>query len=299
MTLALGGCSLFHQHAWRKATCTEPKTCIYCGETMGEPLGHSWKDATCTEPRTCTVCGATKGDPLEHTFADATCTEPRTCTVCGATDGEALGHDGVWKTTSVNIVTATRSMRQVCSRCGKELDSKTEEVDTFVDGKVFTFTPEEVVTRLQNAWDSQKQDVFVLKFEYSVNSKGWANFDFYNKNHVWLGWGLFYDVNGQAIEASNVNAQIASVRIIAGPVSDFKEDTLFYLDEQLLGPCASAVDPTIKKGDVYTDPIEENLYSMTDGKSLNGLFYTCSYNKEKGYFYMDVDIDAAETQTYL
>ena len=27
-------------HKWKEATCTEPKTCVYCGMTEGEPLGH-------------------------------------------------------------------------------------------------------------------------------------------------------------------------------------------------------------------------------------------------------------------
>lgn len=25
-------------HKWKEATCTEPKTCVYCGMTEGEPL---------------------------------------------------------------------------------------------------------------------------------------------------------------------------------------------------------------------------------------------------------------------
>ena len=33
-------------HKWKEATCTEPKTCVYCGMTEGEPLGHDWKAAT-------------------------------------------------------------------------------------------------------------------------------------------------------------------------------------------------------------------------------------------------------------
>lgn len=27
-------------HKWKEATCTETKTCVYCGMTEGEPLGH-------------------------------------------------------------------------------------------------------------------------------------------------------------------------------------------------------------------------------------------------------------------
>ena len=40
-------------HKWKEATCTEPKTCVYCGMTEGEPLGHDWKAATINYPKTC------------------------------------------------------------------------------------------------------------------------------------------------------------------------------------------------------------------------------------------------------
>ena len=39
-------------HKWKEATCTEPKTCVYCGMTEGEPLGHDWKAATINYPKT-------------------------------------------------------------------------------------------------------------------------------------------------------------------------------------------------------------------------------------------------------
>lgn len=109
MVLAVCACALFHQHTWKDATCTEPKTCTGCGETEGEALGHTWIEATCTEPKTCSACGATEGEALGHTWADATCTEPKTCTVCGATEGEVLGHS--WKN-------ATCTKPKTCSVCG-------------------------------------------------------------------------------------------------------------------------------------------------------------------------------------
>ena len=109
MYCVLCSCKLFHQHIWKHATCTEPKTCIGCGETEGNALGHIWAEATCTEPRTCLVCGATEGEALGHILVEATCTEPKTCPVCGATEGEALGH--TW-------VEATCIMPKTCSVCG-------------------------------------------------------------------------------------------------------------------------------------------------------------------------------------
>lgn len=96
-------------HEWAEATCTEPATCIKCGETEGSALGHDWQEATCTEPKTCSRCGETRGD-VSHTWVDATCTEPKTCSVCGLTDGEALGHN--WEE-------ATCTEPATCSRCGE------------------------------------------------------------------------------------------------------------------------------------------------------------------------------------
>lgn len=106
--LLLTGCACSHE--WRDATCTEPKTCVKCGEVTGVAAGHDWESATCTEPKTCDVCGKTRGDPLGHTWQEATCETPRTCALCGATDGEASGHQ--WQD-------ATCTEPKTCSICGK------------------------------------------------------------------------------------------------------------------------------------------------------------------------------------
>lgn len=53
------------EHQWVDATCTEPKTCAACGETVGEALGHKWKNADYDHPKTCTVCGETEGTAVE------------------------------------------------------------------------------------------------------------------------------------------------------------------------------------------------------------------------------------------
>lgn len=123
-------------HEWKNATCTEPKTCLKCGEVegmalghkrvdanceeamtcvrcnmvKGEALGHKWEDATCTQPKTCAVCGKTEGTPLEHEWLQATCTEAKQCTLCGEIDGEALGH----KWDAANCIEP-----KTCSVCGK------------------------------------------------------------------------------------------------------------------------------------------------------------------------------------
>lgn len=48
-------------HQWKNATCTEPVTCVLCGETAGDAIGHQWANATYTTPKTCVICGKTEG----------------------------------------------------------------------------------------------------------------------------------------------------------------------------------------------------------------------------------------------
>ena len=60
----LSGCC---NHEWQEATCTEPRTCVKCGETEGEALGHDYSEWQVTvEPtysadgeqaKTCSRCG--------------------------------------------------------------------------------------------------------------------------------------------------------------------------------------------------------------------------------------------------
>lgn len=80
ITLMIFGCEKTHEHTWKDATCTAPKTCTRCGVTDGTALGHNWKDATCTAPKTCVRCSATNGQALGHMFNEGKCTR------CGDAD---------------------------------------------------------------------------------------------------------------------------------------------------------------------------------------------------------------------
>lgn len=61
LVVSLSSCAC--RHEWQEATCTEPRTCIKCGETEGEPAGHKWEEATVDRPKICSVCGLTEGEP--------------------------------------------------------------------------------------------------------------------------------------------------------------------------------------------------------------------------------------------
>lgn len=92
---AITACSK-HEHEWKEATCTSPKTCKTCSETEGEALGHDYADATCNKPKTCTRCDSTYGDPLGHHMAAASYTKPSWCTRCEYTEGEKLTRPSEW-----------------------------------------------------------------------------------------------------------------------------------------------------------------------------------------------------------
>ena len=73
--ILITGCDLFHSHTYQSATCTKPKTCTECGETVGEALGHDYKEATCTDPKICKICGHTEGEILGHSTDIGKCSK--------------------------------------------------------------------------------------------------------------------------------------------------------------------------------------------------------------------------------
>ncbi len=123
-TLFISSCAC--EHDWKEATCEDPKTCLICGETQGDPLGHTWLDATCEKSKICSVCGQVEGEPLGHQWLEATCTDPKTCSLCGKTEGKSLGHSvGTWTTLIESTCSEKGSQKGTCDRCGKEI---TEEL---------------------------------------------------------------------------------------------------------------------------------------------------------------------------
>ena len=122
LLVLFSACGSKHEHTWKDASCTEPKTCTECGATEGEASEHMWVDATCEVPRTCSKCGETEGSPIEHSWTDATCIEPETCSICGDTKGEPLGHD---------LSSATFDTPATCKVCGITEGGKLklEEID--------------------------------------------------------------------------------------------------------------------------------------------------------------------------
>lgn len=100
------------EHQWQEATCTAPKTCIFCSATEGEKASHTGGTATCKTKAKCSVCGEEHGDLGDHTWVDATCTQPKHCAECGVTEGDVISH---------TVGTAATCMKKaVCSVCNQE-----------------------------------------------------------------------------------------------------------------------------------------------------------------------------------
>jgi len=114
-------------------------------------LHENWEEATCDEPRHCVDCGKSEGEPLGHEWVDATCTEPQTCMRCGETKGEALGHKTKeWSTPSVNVVTAEETSTLKCEACGEIVDQKTTAVKSLIKDGKFIFSPSDFCKRLRD-----------------------------------------------------------------------------------------------------------------------------------------------------
>ena len=173
LSMVFALCACGHEHTWKEATCTDPKTCTECGEMEGEALGHTWVESTCTEPKTCSVCGETEGeasghkaeeatctepavcsvcgetvmDALGHKWEKATCSEPKTCSRCGETEGEALGHqEEEWKTTKDASILQEGEEQLSCKRCGEILETRTiSKLAIEYKNGVYNFTKEEFV----------------------------------------------------------------------------------------------------------------------------------------------------------
>lgn len=159
-------------HEWASATCTEPKTCLKCGETEGEPLGHDWAEATCTEAQNCQRCGMTRGDPLGHNVTEwvvdvqPTCTaegsQHGTCTRCGQTQTQSIpmvNHtEGEWVVLSAPSVSTTGDVTPgvralTCSVCGATI--RTESINL------------EVSVSQVNALRSAQSYLSFMAFSYS------------------------------------------------------------------------------------------------------------------------------------
>lgn len=113
--------SLLCPHEWEDATCTQPKTCLFCSETVGFALGHTssqWettKEATCSEEgqrvATCSRCGERIVQTISKTAHTA----------------------GEWTVEKDYSISSTGTVTpgleaQKCTVCGKQINTRTYTV---------------------------------------------------------------------------------------------------------------------------------------------------------------------------
>ena len=172
-------------HKWSNATCQAPKTCSVCDAVEGSEMPHAWKDATCEAPKTCAMCGATEGTTGGHTWKDATCDAPKTCTTCGKKEGSALGHN--WKD-------ATYTEPKTCTRCGAT-EGEPKGYMEYVSGDFQRFswgnsnTSAYVFTKPVNGCKG-----FTLYFEPTFNYNSWVDdwkLLYQDTSGVWHEYGAF------------------------------------------------------------------------------------------------------------
>ena len=89
------------QHDWKSATCTTPKTCSKCNETMGNAYGHTW-------------------------IGNESCTVSKVCSRCNEPQNKNLGHiEGEWIVDAEATCIADGSKHQVCSVCNESIKTET------------------------------------------------------------------------------------------------------------------------------------------------------------------------------
>ena len=108
-------------------------------------ISHDFENATCTNPKTCKYCGKEDGKPMGHNWEKATCEKQKTCSLCGTTEGSALGHTkGEWVLTKDATLVDIGVEELACSVCGNTIDSRNIDKKTpEIVGKSFNFTDNE------------------------------------------------------------------------------------------------------------------------------------------------------------
>ena len=209
----LAGCG--HEHTWAEATCTEPKTCIECGETEGEALGHTWVEATCTEAKHCSVCGETEGEPLEHTWIEANYQDPKTCSVCGATEGEPLPAD--FETYGLTINAEEGGTYDYVTVCSENSSKTTVGHATFSDYRIIE-EDAELGLEKKDGYEWRALHVSIAFDDENANNYGMSIGRCYENYYDIEGW----DNSSEYDEETNMNHYVVNYH-----GTDY-ESTLFY-----------------------------------------------------------------------
>ena len=159
-----------HTHTFTEATCTNPATCISCGETKGTTINHNYNNGSCiycgkndpnyVAPHNCKNDGHIWSNSYtESSTENVEIVETHIVSTCGydfdlayryfgkvASGTDLFNHlgasfgEGSSKVKTTGVKTITRFIHE-CSECGYKETYNTEETVTSDDNWVFAIKP--------------------------------------------------------------------------------------------------------------------------------------------------------------
>lgn len=240
--LMFTGCC-FHRE-WYAATCTDPKTCVECGETEGEALGHVWTDATCTDPKTCTTCRLTEGDALGHVWVDATTEAPKTCTTCAETEGERIITDERF---------TTAATADIQGKWSSELS---------MTGDMLGIEGFEQTLAIAILMDLGNDGTMVLGYS-TVNNE-----EFSNAMYDYMVSVLYSDFSAEGIDQETANA--AMVEVYGMTVEEYAEAFTAEMDFAAIFETMSINGVYYVEGDQFYSGINWNMEMGASAFSIEG-----------------------------
>lgn len=108
------------------------------------------------------------GCSCNHKWIEADCLTPKTCSLCQLTEGTLLGHESCDGEEHIDVIAATTSRTQYCSRCNKQMSvSDPMPLDSMISDGMFLFTPNQFMKRLKTL-----AAPYITDFVYDFTSEG-------------------------------------------------------------------------------------------------------------------------------
>ncbi len=273
-------------HQWKDADCTNPQTCLLCGETEGEESGHKWDDANCVKPETCSVCGATQGSTssnthqwgneqtLEYATYVSEGTKKLTCIDCEAEKTESI---------PVKYINFTYTTKDEAEALAKEHDIELEFVNSYDDITTDCQTTEsDVVTEQEIDYINKKMILSVAqpaisinKINIDINSVGGVEPEIKIKNNTDKDIAYiyitvkFYDRVGYPAYCDIQKTATKKLRF-TGPIKANRSDTGYW--DPIIYNYSTAVTKPIDAEIVFTDGTRQ-VITFTGRYWYTGSFY--------------------------
>ena len=244
---------------------------------------HDYASATCTSPKICKVCGESEGEALGHDWASATCTEPKTCSRCGATEGKPKGHTpGDWEKGSTDYTSAKVTNIQKCSACGEKVNSKQDDLTSFVSVSTFSIPANDFIKRMGSAYSSISG--CSLKAEKGSTSSGSLSLDVKSGSKTIARAGFVLTGSDNSLispasgNAENIYWQIFFSISSSSSSNKYVAETMYALIQ--------ACDPSLTSDEAHNIGTEvlDNFETLSSSAGIgqaskNGITYTLAYSK--------------------